>query len=79
MWPTSLFQDQFKSHVCWFASSTRSPCGPNRISLMKLIIATQMTGATSTPPIGLIRLLVGPKTGSVGRTAMEYGNLLAGS
>ena len=35
-----------------------SPCCPTKISLKKLIIPTQITGPTSTPPIGGINFLV---------------------
>ena len=34
------------------------PCWPTNISLRKLIIPIQMTGPTSTPPIGGISFLV---------------------
>ena len=42
------------------------PCCPTNISLVKLIIPTQMTGPTSTPPIGGIIFLVKFKIKSVG-------------
>ena len=35
-----------------------SPCWPTKISLKKLITPIQITGPTSTPPIGGINLLV---------------------
>ena len=35
-----------------------SPCCPTKISLKKLIIPIQITGPTSTPPIGGINFLV---------------------
>ena len=35
-----------------------SPCWPTKISLKKLIIPIQITGPTSTPPIGGINFLV---------------------
>ncbi len=35
-----------------------SPCWPTKISLIKLIIPIQITGPTSTPPIGGINFLV---------------------
>ena len=42
------------------------PCCPTNISLVKLIIPTQMTGPTSTPPIGGIIFLVKFKIKLVG-------------
>ena len=35
-----------------------NPCWPTNISLIKLIIPIQITGPTSTPPIGGINFLV---------------------
>ena len=42
------------------------PCCPTNISLRKLIIPIQMTGLTSTPPIGGISFLVKFKIELVG-------------
>ena len=42
------------------------PCWPTNISLKKLIIPIQMTGPTSTPPIGGINFLVTVKIEFVG-------------
>ena len=42
------------------------PCWPTNISLKKLIIPIQMTGPTSTPPIGGISFLVKLKIELVG-------------
>ena len=39
-----------------------SPCWPTKISLKKLIIPIQITGPTSTPPIGGISFLVTLRT-----------------
>ena len=41
----------------WIASLI-NPCWPTNISLKKLIIPIQITGLTSTPPIGGITFLV---------------------
>ncbi len=43
-----------------------NPCCPTNISLRKLIIPIQMTGLTSTPPIGGINFLVKFKMELVG-------------
>lgn len=43
-------------------------------SLLKL--GAVLTGATSTPPTGGIAFRVGPRTGSVGKTAMTHGSFL---
>jgi len=42
------------------------PCWPTNISLRKLIIPIQITGPTSTPPIGGINFLVNFKIELVG-------------
>ena len=39
-------------------ASFKSPCWPTKISLKKLITPIQITGPTSTPPIGGINFLV---------------------
>ena len=39
-------------------ASFKSPCCPTKISLKKLIIPIQITGPTSTPPMGGINFLV---------------------
>lgn len=57
-------------------SRFKMPCGPIRISLVKLRKANQMMGEMSTPPTGGIRRRVGPNTGSVGATEMENGSFL---
>ena len=47
-------------------ASLIKPCWPTNISLRKLIIPIQMTGLTSTPPIGGINFLVKFKIELVG-------------
>ena len=47
-------------------ASLIKPCWPTNISLKKLIIPIQITGPTSTPPIGGINLLVKFKIELVG-------------
>ena len=44
--------------MCVFNASFISPCCPTKISLKKLIIPIQITGPTSTPPIGGISFFV---------------------
>ena len=44
--------------MCECNASLISPCWPTKISLKKLITAIQITGPTSTPPIGGINFLV---------------------
>ena len=44
--------------MCVCNASFISPCWPTKISLKKLITPIQITGPTSTPPIGGINLLV---------------------
>ena len=41
-----------------YKASFISPCWPTKISLIKLITPIQITGPTSTPPIGGINFLV---------------------
>ena len=41
-----------------YNASFISPCWPTKISLIKLITPIQITGPTSTPPIGGINFLV---------------------
>ena len=48
--------DLYEIYVC--IASFISPCCPTKISLKKLIIPIQITGPTSTPPIGGIIFLV---------------------
>ena len=47
-------------------ASLINPCWPTNISLRKLIIPIQITGLTSTPPIGGINFLVKFKIELVG-------------
>ena len=47
-------------------ASLINPCWPTKISLRKLIIPIQITGPTSTPPIGGINFLVKFKIELVG-------------
>ena len=47
-------------------ASLINPCWPTNISLRKLIIPIQITGLTSTPPIGGINFFVKPKIELVG-------------
>ena len=44
--------------ICVCIASFISPCWPTKISLKKLITPIQITGPTSTPPIGGISFLV---------------------
>ena len=44
--------------ICVCSASFISPCWPTKISLKKLITPIQITGPTSTPPIGGINFLV---------------------
>ena len=53
-------QDFYETCVC--NASFISPCWPTKISLKKLITPIQITGPTSTPPIGGINFLVKLRT-----------------
>ena len=44
--------------ICVCIASFISPCWPTKISLKKLITPIQITGPTSTPPMGGINFLV---------------------
>ena len=47
------------NYVMWVCNASFiSPCWPTKISLKKLITPIQITGPTSTPPIGGINFLV---------------------
>ena len=51
--------------IFWMANLIK-PCWPTNISLRKLIIPIQITGPTSTPPMGGINFLVKFKIEFVG-------------
>ena len=55
----------FRSNYYFCESRMRIPCGPTRISFMKLRKATQMIGEMSTPPTGWNTWRVKESTGSV--------------
>lgn len=57
-------------YSCCWDSKTSKPCCPRRISFRKDVTASQITGETSTPPMGGMAVLVGARTGSVGAKAM---------
>ena len=53
-----------------------SPCWPTKISLKKLITPIQITGPTSTPPIGGINFLVKLRIGLDGMEIISHKPLL---
>ena len=57
-----------------FCMMVSRPCGPIRISLMKLRMLTQMIGLISTPATGGTTLRVGFSSGSVGAATMLHGS-----
>lgn len=63
-------------YMPYFIFMTSRPCGPRRISLIKVKMANQNTGVMSTPKAGGMEPLTSRKRGSVGHATIFQGSLL---